>query len=432
MKKFSTILLAIILVIAVFLRVYGIGTNYYFSGELGKELLYMWKYVNANTLPLTGMATSHEWLSYGPFYYWLMIPVYKIFSGNPFILFWSALSVSFIGLALNWTVVKKIAEQKVAVISTLIATFSPLLIWQTRNSKLHVFFFILSPLLMYGLSKIWDGKIKWLFWTGLIFGLMFSFHFSQIPLIIVFIALFYIKKNLYKLKDWLLFGLGVLIPNISLIWQDKSLALWVPYRVINFVDKNPASTFQSLIEYFGRNMFWNSSIWIFGLVLSVLAFGLYVLQNRKKLTREFLPFYLVSTIAITVVANILHGAPPVHYFLPIFTTLPILFAVILENYKYWYLLVGAIFLVNLAGYFSFEKPDDYMPLYKQEAVTDFIIADSGGNPLSVKRIGPYDHFPENYAQNYMYLILWKGGNLVDSSSHVYTITELGENINVQK
>lgn len=411
------------ILIGILLRIYGVNANYCFSGELGKELLYLRHYALMHTLPISGMSTSHEWLNYGPFYYWIMIPIFNLFKGNPFILFWSALAVSVIGLVLGYTLLKKIAGEKIALISTVITAISPLLIWQTRNSKLHVFFFILSPIFMYALYKMWQGKTKWVFWAGIIFGLMFSFHFSQIPLLLVVAFLFYLKKNVYKFPDWIKFALGVVIPNITLIWQDKNLAIWLPYRVVNFAVKDPAGTWKSLVEYFGRNFFWDQRLWILGAVIFASVFVSYIRANRKKFTKDFLRFYLISSISVTLVANILHGTPPVHYFLPVFITLPVLFAACLEKFKFWYIPVAAIFLVNLGGYFAFDKPNDYVPFYKQEAIADFVIADAKGKSFLIKRTGPYDYFPEEYSQNYKYLILWKGGNLMENSGNVYTINE---------
>lgn len=445
MQKYrNTISLLLIFAAGIFLRVYQIGTNYSFSGELGKELLYMRQFVLSHSWPLVGMTTSHEWLSYGPIYYWIMIPIYKIFSGDPFILFWIALTVSVFGLILNYLVFKKIADEKIAMLSTLIAAFSPLLIWQTRLSKLHVFFWIIMPVLTYLIYLLWNGKKKWIVPAGITFGILFSFHFSQIPILGVVILLFWIKKNIYKVSDWLLFGLGVLIPNVTLLWQDRNLALWLPYRILNVANKNPLGTLQSLKEYFGTNIFFDQRLWTVGLIIFLVIFVHYIIQNKHKLTKDFLPFYLVSSISLMLIANILHGAAPFHYFLPIFTLLPVLYAIYLGKTKFWPLIIVPIVFINLISfmneplfYKSFTgiiKNSDIVSYSTLNAASSFIITDAKGQPFSIKRIGPYDYFPENYSQNYKYLILWKGGNLVNDSKNVYTVVENSKEgtINVQK
>lgn len=416
-----------------FLRIFKITSNYYFTGELGKELLYMRQFAAAHTLPLTGMATSHEWLSYGPIYYWVMMPIFDIFNGDPFILFWSGLVVAVLGLALGYLVVEKIAGEKIALISTLIQALSPLLIWQTRLSKLHVFFLLIMPVLTYLLFLLWNGKKKWVFWTGAVFGFLFSFHFSQIPLIGAVVWLFWIKKNLYKIKHWLIFLAGVLIPNVTLIWQDRNIALWIPYRVISFAAKNPAGTWDSLTEYFGKNLFWDGRFWIIGTAIFIFVFIHYVYVNRNRLDKDFLSFFLASSISTVLVANVLHGAPPVHYFLPIFTITPVLMAVYLAKVRLWPLLVAAVFVINTASFrsdplFFGNLPQlvpsiGMVPYAAQNALASFIVSRAAGTPLSIKRVGPYDYFPEQYSQNYKYLILWKGGKLVENSENIYTIRE---------
>src|SRR5258706_539847 len=327
----SNLFLALILATGVFLRAYNIGTNYYFTGELGKELLYIRQFAITNTLPLIGMATSHAWLSYGPVYYWIMIPIFNLWNGSPFILFWAALVAAVIGMILNYIFVKKMISQKVAIYSTLIQSISPLLIWQTQLSKLHVFFFILSPVLMYLCYLLWNGNKKYIFWSQ---------HF-----------------------------------------------------------------------------------WLVGLIIFVCIFVNYIIQNKSKFKKDFLVFYLTSSISLILIANFLHGAPPIHYFLPIFTTLPILFGVYLEKYKYSYVFIVVIFLLNLYGYFNPQFGDDYIPFKKQVKTARSMVDDAKGSSFAIKRIGPYDYFPENYSQNYKYLVLLMGGKLTDNATVTYTIND---------
>ncbi|HKB88216.1 MAG TPA: glycosyltransferase family 39 protein [Patescibacteria group bacterium] len=417
----SNLFLALILATGVFLRAYNIGTNYYFTGELGKELLYIRQFAITNTLPLIGMATSHAWLSYGPVYYWIMIPIFNLWNGSPFILFWAALVAAVIGMILNYIFVKKMISQKVAIYSTLIQSISPLLIWQTQLSKLHVFFFILSPVLMYLCYLLWNGNKKYIFWAGFIYGLMFSFHFSQIPLLVVVVFLFWIKR--YVLKDYLNLVIGVLVPNITYIWNDYKIFAWLPYRTLNVADKNPGGTWQGLVEYAGRNFFWSQHFWLVGLIIFVCVFVNYIIQNKSKFKKDFLVFYLTSSISLILIANFLHGAPPIHYFLPIFTTLPILFGVYLEKYKYSYVFIVVIFLLNLYGYFNPQFGDDYIPFKKQVKTARSMVDDAKGSSFAIKRIGPYDYFPENYSQNYKYLVLLMGGKLTDNATVTYTIND---------
>jgi len=100
------------IILGTFLRVYKIFSNYYFTGELGKELLYVWQIISSGKFPLVGMGTSHEWLSYGPIYYWILAPLVKIFGWTPYILFWVSLAASMGGILITYFVFKNIVNKK--------------------------------------------------------------------------------------------------------------------------------------------------------------------------------------------------------------------------------------------------------------------------------------------------------------------------------
>lgn len=434
MRKISLLLIAAILILGATLRVYGISGHYYFTGELGKELLYTRQYYLNHSLPLVGMPTSHEWLNYGPFYYWVLMPLFSLSAGNPFILFWLAFDISLFGLVLNYLVVRKIIGERVALISTLLEAISPLMVLQTRLSKLHVFFFLIMPILMYLSFLLWNGKKKWVFWAGLAFGILFSFHFSQIPLLVLFILLFWIKRNIYKIKDLLVFAAGILIPNLTFLWQDKAIALWLPYRVVNIATKSSAETWSLIKQYLGMNLFWDNKFAIAGLVIFVFLFAHFLWTNKSKFSKDFTVFYISTSISVMMIANILHGAPPIHYFLPIFTTVLIMYSIYLSKIKLGAVILTLIFLININFYTNKIQLDDYIPYETQLNVANFIIKDAGGKAFSIRRIGPYDYFPEQYSQNYKYLLKWRGGNLVDNSNNVYTIIENPQtgDVNVQR
>lgn len=396
-------------------------TNYYFNGELGRELIYLHDLASRNTLPLVGLTTSHEWLSYGPFYYWIMLPFFKLFNGDPYVLFYVALATAVIGLLLNFVVIKKVINNSTALISTIMLSISPLLVWQTRLSKLHTFFFILSPILMYLLYKLWNKEKKYLFWTGLTFGLMFSFHLSQIPVFAVILYLLYLKR--FDVKSYLFLTLGVVLPNVGLIIDNIKILIWIPYRIVKYPIVEIGNTFNSVYEYLGKTLFWEKNLWFISLIIFIGLFTHYFRTNYRNYKKDFISFYFISIIGVTFIANILHGGAPVHYFLPIYTTVPLLLSHYLNKTKIWPLLISIIFLANYNFYFNLKNPDDFIPITKQNDLTKQIVKEANGREINLKRIGPHDYYPENYAQNYKYLILYNNGKLNDNSDYTVTINE---------
>ena len=439
------------------LRIYKIWSNYYFTGELGKELLYARNYMNSGTLPLIGMSTSHEWLNYGPIYYWILIPLMKIFGGSPYILFWLALAVSVIGILITYYVFKKIVGKKFAIILASFISVSPLWIWATRLSKLHTFFFILIPLVILFMYKVWNGKRTYMIWLGVAFGAIFSFHFSQLPFFIVIFLMFYIKRRSLKFKDYLLFLAGLLIPNITILIYDaqngfamlRNLVLWIPYRFAGFVgilQKNNldgsggAGTLSAFNEFFGRNLFDNKHLWAVGSVIFIALFVMFFVRNRKKYKKDFFVFYVITSTIVQCFALLIHTNPPLHYFFPIFLNFGLLFSHFAT--KFWVrpptkILTAAIFiLLFITGILNLNNEHindvDYIPLYKQEKAIEEIVDMASGRSFNLVRVGPYDYFPENYSQNYKYLILNKGGKIDPNSNLIYTITESDKNISIKE
>ncbi|MGA2910738.1 MAG: glycosyltransferase family 39 protein [Candidatus Microgenomates bacterium] len=450
-KKLNLILLFLIIAAGTFLRIYKIGSNYYFTGELGKEFLYIRQYVQNGGLPLVGLPTSHVWLRYGPVYYWILIPLVRIFGQSPFILFWLALTVSMIGIFITYFVFSKIAGQKFAVILSFFVSLSPLWIWITRLSKLHTFFFILIPLVIYSLYKIWHKEKKYVFWLGFFFGLLFSFHFSQIPLFLVFFGVFWVRRKILKVSDYFKFVIGLILPNITILIYDagqnfsmvKNLILWIPYRFAGFAGLYPKNNFdvvsggttlQAFNEFLGRNLFWDNRFWILGSIIFIVLFAVFVFQNYKKFVKDFFVFYLISSTVVQFFALVIHTSPPIHYFLPVFLNFGLLFSFFVC--EYWEkrsvkflttILFILIFVASILGLNNEHVNDvDYIPLKIQEGVASAIVKDANGTPFSLIRLGPYDYFPENYDQNYQFLILTKGGKIDPSAKKKYIIYDVGD------
>ena len=407
----------VFILIGIFLRINNISNDYYFTGESAKELLYAKHLIESNIFPTIGMATSHEWLYYGPIYYWILIPLVKIFNYNPFLLFWLSIAVSIAGLVVNYKLITKVANKSIAVYSTILISLSPIFIWQTRLSKLHVFFFLLTPILIYLLKLVWDKKRKAVFWLGLCFGIFFSFHFSQIPLIFVLLTVFLIKK--YKLKDYLILSISILIPNLGIIYKDLKIFLWLPYRSLGLSSESSSETLENFNKFFGMQFFWDEKYWIVGSIISIFIIIVFYKKYIKTVNYNFFNFYLIFSSIIIFAGLILHKNPPVHYFLPIIPNIFYMVSMLFEKYlpkRYVYLL---FILFSILSYKTYIMPKDidYISYDNQLEISQKIVDENKDKSIQIKRIGPYDYFPENYSQNYKFLIWYLGGKIDDSMNN---------------
>jgi hypothetical protein len=227
------------------------------------------------------------------------------------------------------------------------------------------------------------------------------------------------------------------------------LIAWIPYRILGFVGLYPKNTLSgevvsgNLISFldFLTGSF-TTDKWA-GLILISLVFFFLAIRKRRTLVEPILLLFLVFGYG----AIFIHGAPPYHYYLPLYPVVIILAALVLAKLfrgKLWPLPIGLIILLtffNLKFYFStswFYQPQDKIlegrrvPYRMQLEVVEKIIIDAKGQKFSLARIGPYDYFEGNFAQNYEYLLWWQGNNPVENASLKYTIAESTEGIYLQK
>jgi len=134
---------------------------------------------------------------------------------------------------------------------------------------------------------------------------------------------------------------------------------------------------------------------------------------------------IIAWIFWGILALFVHGNPPLHYFVCLFPLPPLLGGIFLA--KLWHkkrgkaLVLLILFLIAFTDFrffFSqnyFYRPNDYVslqpwyvPFNLQKQVAEKIVNDSQGREYNLYRVGPFDYFEKNFAQNYWYLTWWLG------------------------
>jgi hypothetical protein len=94
------------------------------------------------------------------------------------------------------------------------------------------------------------------------------------------------------------------------------------------------------------------------------------------------------------------------------------------------ILVGALGIWNLININWFNQdipltnyPTRPPPYTVQLAVVSEILRDANGSEISIGRIGTYDQFENNFADNYIYLLTIRGAKLNSNARLRYTIVE---------
>ena len=65
----------------------------------------------------------------------------------------------------------------------------------------------------------------------------------------------------------------------------------------------------------------------------------------------------------------------------------------------------------------------FVPLVLQQKVADYIVNDAAQNEFSLGRVGPFDYYRYDYAQNYKYLMWILGNEPAEEAKLKYTIYE---------
>lgn len=453
-SKWHALLLGVI-ILGVFLRFFRIEENLVFHGELGHNYLAIKNFIEKGELPLLGPPTSHPWLNFGPLYYYLFAPFLWLAGFNPVAGAYFFAVIGILTIILNYFVVKETFGERVAIISSFLISVSPAWVSLTRGSR----FFSLVTLLFYPLFFFLVRTIrengKYLFWIALFFGIMLNFHLSPLVFLPAIVVALYLKRKQIGKRHVLAGFLGFLIPNIPFLLYNAEtgfkmllkFSLWIPYRIFGFFGlypKNTANPFilksnlVSFYKFFGLNYMANEGF--FSSVIFFLVLGFVVWETiRNLLARKKDTNFL--TLVLLLVSGYLgifvHGAPPSHYYLPLWP-IPVLFLSILLV-KMWErvnLEIVLIFLIvvgfiNFKYFFSsnyFYRPqgkivDSLVPYDLQLRAARAIITDANWSNFSFSRVGPFDYFEGNYAQNYQYLLWWLGNEPVKEARVKYTLYE---------
>jgi GT2 family glycosyltransferase len=458
LSKYSFILLGIFL-LAIFLRFYRFMPNFMLSGEMGTDYMNIWNITHGTRTFLLGPRTSHEWFFISPIAYWIYTILLLIWKYNPIVIniFWGI--IGSLSIPVCYVVIKKLFNNNIALISSFLMAVSPAWISQTRNSRYNLVVAILFlPYLMYLRDSIND-KGKSLFKLGLVLGLTMSFFPSPLLLVPAVIVCFIFYKVRPKLKYILYSVIGFVIPNLAFVIYELTnkfsitiqLITWIPYRVFGFFGiyhKNTANSAIISQNFYSIYSFFAESFVGYGGTISIAIFTLITIGSIYFVKKYFrnknteMPFYLlIINLLVCYIGLFLHGNPPAHYYLVIFP-IPLLLAgyVLDRSFKNKYVLVlstltigamGIFGLINTNWFYTDKETVNYqtnlVPYTTQLKIADTIYQDSNKIPLSLKRIGVNDHFENNFANNYIYLLTIRGAKIDVMSKTRYTIIEGKDN-----
>lgn len=424
---------------AALLRFYKLSDIVVFNSEQGHNYLAIKNIVKTGKLPLLGPPTSHPWLSFGPIFYYLLLPIMLLTKFNPIAPTYIFTLIYTLIVPLNYFVIKKLFNSKTALLSSFFITLSPIWLHFSRAAR----FFCLVPPLFYLYILLLSNYLKngkKIFLLGLLLGIILNFHLTALILIPSTITtLFFAGKNKRAKSSFLKWIAGLFLPFTTLFIHDlgnglqmtKNFLLWIPYRIAGFSHLYPKNnltlesfkqTISGFYQFIHLSFFPKTFPWQFGLsILLIISFLMLKVKKYKPKPVEIF-FYHLGFWGIA--ALFVHTNPPLHYFLPLLSLPPIILSSFLTKKTYPFrsaiIIIALFFSIFNFGYFFSEnwfylpknkvilKPH-YIPYHLQVKIMKYIIKDSQGQSYSLSRIGPHDDFENSFADNYYYLG-WYLGN----------------------
>jgi len=212
----------LLFLVGAFLRFYRLEDLMVYLGDEGRDMLIVRDIIRGKNLPFIGPPTSVGQLYLGPIYYYFITPFVWLFNMSPigpavFVALLSSLTIPLI-----YIVAKKFFGSTGAVFSSILYTFSPLIIKFSRSSwnpNPMPFFSLLLLLFLYLWKK--TKKVKHLVLAAASFAVMLQLHYMAIVLApYLLFLLFKIGEENNKLKDVLKAFLIFIILLSPLIFFD--------------------------------------------------------------------------------------------------------------------------------------------------------------------------------------------------------------------
>lgn len=456
----------LLLILAGFFRFYHIRENLFFEGELGHNYLAIKNFFVHHTFPLIGPPTSHEWLSFGPLYYWVFGPVLAVGGYHPLI---GALFFALVGSlipVLHYYFVKKYISPVAATYSSLLLVVSPFLLLITRQSRFFSLVLPLTYLLLYVYFRQKTvSSTKSIVMTGFLFGVLLHFHLSPIILLPGLVLTIYLYRAFYSRRALAMAVGAFLIPQLPLMYYDahhgfsmfRQMILWFPYRIAGFFGLYPKNTLDAPTAIQNVKAIWQTltqavvqeyvvlaMLLVLGTIYSVVRATRGAPAQRRRMYVQLHILFFSGLIGIFI-----HGKPPYHYFLPlipfVFMYVAVAFDYIYQSYKklgVLKLLTVMLFFINIMYLFKIDwynltgaaiSSRGLVPFSAQESLAREIVRDTQKKRFTLERVGPNDHFEGDFAQNYKYLMWYFGNEPVEQATTHYVIIEnTAGNIHVEK
>lgn len=423
----------LILLLAIFLRLYNLGNGMPFIGDQG------WFYLSARDLlvhgqiPLVGITSSHTWLHQGPLWTYMLSFVLLVSKFNP--ISGACLTVGFgvLTTVLMYLLGKEMFSQKVGLIAALLYSSSPLIISFDRmafDPSLIPFFTVLY---LFALVKWLKGNINYFPLILLLLAILYNLELATFTLTFPFILIFI--YGLFKRTDWIKKLLNIRIISASILLPLVIMLPVIIYdfsngfkQTIVFVGWTLYKPFSVLLRHSSGNLLGNLKvvadfgilnlqrlifqdnlliallIFIFGFLLLIFQ----VIKSRKLNEPKSILLFLLAIGLLGIIVNQIPSDAYLPIILPfVIFTVAILFDQLLKVKLLKYFVIIFILAITILNAQAVMRNDLVNDLQNRIKIADEIIMVANNKPYNLIAKGIGSEFSST-TMNYEYLLWWKG------------------------
>lgn len=386
--------------------------DFYYDTDIARDFLLLDDMLESKKISLIGGRSSISGVFHGPLYYWLVLPLFILFKGNPLgiTIFWQLSYWLFLGSF--YLIVKEITDNKKALLSTvLLSTLTVFIPFGFTHTVLANF--LIMPLIYFVYRYVKESKLWQLISAVLLNGLIIQFQMAfGVPMFILLgiYTVFHIIKN----KNYLHFlaGLLILLPLSTFIMFDLRHDFIQLKSVFNFL--NSPSNAWEIKNYLNARLdsILNSfnilnlpieqlrDIVSFGFIISLFSLLIKVDKKDKNYKVIFISLLVVFGFWIITIP-FKDTVWPQYYktFLPV-----VVFIIVFSLQNYFPKKIGniIIFLIIVSNFFFNIK--DGINYLKSEPISDEIhwkfyrkMANDIFQNSSGKKFGYYVFSPDQFA-----------------------------------
>ncbi len=465
------IFLSLIILLAFFVRVFKVDSLVPFIGDQGWFFISAKNALLANEIPLVGITSSHLWLHQGALWTYILMFLFKLFNFNPTIPFVLTALVDGFVVVLIYKLISNLFSQRVAMLSTFIYAFSPVVILSARMSYHTSLIPLFILLFIYSLINLIKGKKNFLSLSIFSLAILYNLELQASILAMLFILILiygFVKKtdwfkNILNKKTLLLSLIALFIPMLPILIFDLNNGFpqtivftgWILYKGASFFTKifsGSSTNFNEYIlildyfyEFVKKLLFMQSGIISLIISLSSVVFVIYKLLKEKITKEENKILFLIFIILVSLVGGIFVSKTPsdaylMSLFIPSILIVSIMLDYISKNKRVYLTTLLLVILISLSNiiylisndYFTGVKKNFGPNLSDRIVSVKEIIKDSKDKSITVIGRGEGSQF-ESFTDNYKYLLWFYGKETKERNGDIiYVLSESRRGITIDR